>query len=134
MLSAVTAAGAREFGYAAVRQVLASYRFRFQNEAELQLGIATALEAAGIAFEREVRFDAANRIDFLLPGGLGIEVKIDGSSTQLVRQLVRYADRPEVSELLLVTSKPTLSPTRGADSAKICGKPLHVYVLPPEMA
>lgn len=80
--------------------------FRFQTEDEFQAAIAQALEEDGIAFERERRLDIASRIDFLVDD-VGVEVKIKGSPAQLLRQLFRYSLRPEIAQLLLVTSKRT---------------------------
>jgi dihydrodipicolinate synthase/N-acetylneuraminate lyase len=83
---------------------LAGRSFRFADEAQLQAGIAEALGADGIAFEREARLDGKNRIDFLI-GRVGVEVKVGGSLTDVTTQLMRYAARDEIDELVLVTSR-----------------------------
>jgi hypothetical protein len=48
--------------------------------------------------------DGKSRID-LLVGSTGIEVKIDGSYSSVLRQLTRYAACPELTELILVTTR-----------------------------
>lgn len=45
------------------------------TEADLYNAISAELRAAGIPFEREVRLGPRNRIDYLVAGGIGIEVK-----------------------------------------------------------
>ena len=84
---------------------LAAYHFHFAKEAELQTGLALALEECGVFFSREHVLDAHNRVDFLTAEGIGIEVKVDGSALDVARQLMRYAAFPEVRALLLVTTR-----------------------------
>jgi hypothetical protein len=84
--------------------LLEAHRFRAPSEADLQLGIATVLEGAGVPFTREVRLSAGDRIDFLV-GDVGIECKIDGSLAALIRQLDRYALRDRVGALVVATTR-----------------------------
>lgn len=88
-----------------LRQLLCSYRFMYSNEVELHEAIADILADAGVDAAREVRLGAAGRIDFLA-GTVGIEVKVQGATATVGRQLRRYAATPEVEELLLVTNRP----------------------------
>ena len=83
--------------------LLARYRFHYSNEVQLQDGIAKALLANGISFEREVPLTASERIDFLV-GAIGIEVKIHQASNTVLRQLQRYALCNEIQHLLLITT------------------------------
>lgn len=101
--------------------ILRHHAFHFTNERDLQDGIALVLaEVPGV--RREYICSPRDRLDFLLPGGVGIEVKVDGSLQALTRQLHRYAERPEITALIVVTSRrshmqvPTL----------LCGKPVTV--------
>lgn len=87
-----------------ILSVLRAYRYRFTSEAGLQAGIAAALAAAEIPFEREVSLSASDRIDFLV-GGCGIEVKVDGATAAVLRQLHRYAQHERIRSLVLVTSR-----------------------------
>jgi len=81
----------------------------------LLLAIAVVLEVTGssdvaaLGAQREVRVGSADRIDFLLPGGLGVEVKINGSLSGLTRQVHRYAQREEISALIVVTTRHRLA-------------------------
>lgn len=84
--------------------VLSRYRFRFTEESDLQKGIAAALQANGIAFHREEALSARDRPDFLLDGGVAIEVKIAGSLSDLLRQVARYLEHDEIRAVLVVGS------------------------------
>lgn len=91
-----------------VAALLGRARFRYRDEIELHDGIAACLTEAGIpvdATDREIRLSARDRIDFLLPGGLGIEAKVAGRPGDVWRQITRYAQHPRVRSLLLVTTR-----------------------------
>ena len=83
--------------------LLARYRFRYRDEAQLQEGIARVLSDNHISFSREVSLTAQERIDFMV-GAIGIEVKIHQPSSTVFRQLQRYARCDEVDHLVLVTA------------------------------
>jgi hypothetical protein len=108
-----------------VQKILASYRFSFNTEKELQEGIAKALTTNSLEFSREYTLSPRDRVDFLLTGGRGIEVKLDGSANQLASQVRRYMDHPDINELLVVVTKARL-----CDLPKsLNGKPIFVYCL-----
>lgn len=88
---------------------LSAFRFTYDNEIELQDGIAAAFTKENIPFLREARLGPNLKIDFLVPNGIGIEVKIKGSPSEVARQLLAYANRPEVTCLVLVTGRAALS-------------------------
>jgi hypothetical protein len=91
-----------------IRGLLGRARFRYANEIELHAGISALLNEHGITVtpaDREVRLSARDRIDFLLPTGLGIEVKVDGTPGEVWRQMSRYAGHDRVVGLLLVTTR-----------------------------
>lgn len=79
---------------------LESCRFNFTCEAELQEGIANLLPE----FLREYRLSDQDRIDFF-GAGVGIEVKVSGSNSDIIRQLHRYAQSLEITALILFTTK-----------------------------
>ncbi len=61
-------------------------------EYTIQDQIAIALSDAEIEFEKEVKLSPRNRIDFLISGGIGIEVKRGKPNTySVINQLERYA-------------------------------------------
>lgn len=99
-------------------------KFRYQNEKELQRGIAEVLQKHGLAYKAEVQLTGKDRIDFLV-GNIGIEVKVGGSLSAVTRQLYRYAERPEISDLILVTTRHG----HGNLPSEINGKPLYVVFL-----
>lgn len=104
-----------------VAGVVRKYRFGFVAEDQLQLGLAAAFEAEGLEAEREVRLSPRDRIDFLI-GGVGVEVKVDGSAAQVERQLARYAQSPRVHSLVLVTN----CVRHGNVARELNGKPVTV--------
>ncbi len=93
--------------------LLGKVRFNFTNEDELQNGIRDLLERNNYRYEREVVLSGTDRIDFMVSGfertdfnaGVGIEVKVDGSRADVIRQLHRYAQQERVKALILVTSR-----------------------------
>lgn len=103
--------------------LLGAFRFTFATENELQQGLADALTSLGLDPEREVRLGAAGRID-LLVDGVGIEVKVTGQRSRVSAQLSRYAERPEVRELLLVTTR-----ARHRLPEELSGKPCRVHLV-----
>jgi hypothetical protein len=85
---------------------LASYRYSFQDEKDLQDGVAAALADNQLPFTRECALSKRDRPDFFLSQlGLVIEVKIKFPRSQVLRQLFRYAEYPQVQSLLLLTCR-----------------------------
>ena len=110
---------------AAVTRLLRGHRYHHANERELQDGIEAVLRDAKIAFEREKRLAEGDIIDFLVDGGLGVEVKVGGGLAAVTRQLHRYAENAAVTELLLVSSRLRL----GQVPIELRGKRVHFLAL-----
>lgn len=108
-----------------VVELLGRFRFRHTSEEDLQRAIAQVLERSGVPFRREVKLGPRDRIDFLLDGGVGIEVKVKGSATQAARQLQRYAKSDQVTELVLVTSRSQV----GRQLDEYLGKRVRVHFI-----
>lgn len=106
-------------GPADITSALRRARLPLGNEAALQEAIGRALERAGVAFEREARISAADRIDFLATGGIGIEAKARYPRRAIYRQLERYAQQDAIASLILVTGTAIGLP------AQINGKPIY---------
>lgn len=110
----------------AVLAVLAANRFDLATEKLTQAGIEDAL---AFAFEdgmvsREHRLGPGDIPDFLIGGGLVVEVKGPRhQATAVVRQLARYAAYPEVTAIVLATARAMTMP------AQIGGKPCRVVNL-----
>lgn len=106
-----------------VRDALARYRMPVSVEKAMQDAVESALRNEGLVFRREVT-RGADRIDFMV-GSVGVELKVKGAVAEVVRQLERYAAWPDVTELLLVT-------TRGhhlAIPAEVGGKRVTVHMV-----
>jgi hypothetical protein len=110
---------------ARLREVIGSFRYSFASERDLQDGIAQVLFQRGIRFDREVRLSDKDRPDFMVDG-IAVEVKVEGSPTEIQRQLSRYADSKLVTGLLLVSRKMQHA---HKFPASIGGKPLVVVTL-----
>ena len=95
------------------------------DEVALQDLIESVIDATGVPYEREVRLSAADRIDFLVAPGVGMEVKVAGSLPALLRQLQRYAQHDRVGGLLVVTNRSRLLDL----PATLSGKPVAVASL-----
>lgn len=108
----------------ALTRLLGNARYNFTTELELQDGIQKVLKSLDYPVEREVSLSPADRIDFMV-GGIGIEVKVDGSRADVIRQLHRYAQLECINALILVTNR-----TKHNDMpATINDKPLKVISL-----
>lgn len=109
---------------ALVLNTLATTRFTWATEVELQRGLAAAFAARGLSVEREARLDVRNRVDFLI-GRVGVEVKVAGAWLDVERQVVRYAESDRVDAVVVVTSRPdhTRIPT------VVNGKPVVVHLV-----
>lgn len=107
-----------------VAAAVRSFRFRFASEDELQAAIAEGLKLRGFAVEREVRLDERSRIDLLVDGTVGVEVKVAGQAAPVTRQVARYLVSDRVEGLVLVTSS-----ARHYLPPEIAGKPVEVVTL-----
>lgn len=106
---------------------LRAHSYRFTRETDLHKGMAWVLAQAGIAFEREVVAGPRERFDFLLEGGLVIEVKVNGSLADALLQCKRYADRPDVTAIVLVATRHWANKT--SPDLTVSGKPVRLVKL-----
>ena len=107
---------------------LCGYSFLSHDERGLYAGLASALDAAGIPYERERTIGPKSRVDFYLPTSrLAVEVKVQGSEAAIFRQLTRYASCGDVDGILLVTTRgaltriPTTIANKPARALRIAG-------------
>lgn len=108
-------------------KVLTGYRYSYTHESDLQVQIAEALLIAGITAVREVEIGPGNRIDFMVRR-TGIEVKVDGSLPQALRQVDRYLKRDEI-DCVLVASTKIWAPQYPGELHTLRGKPVRVLRL-----
>lgn len=74
--------------------------FNLQNEIKQQLDLA------GIKYKKEYILGPRNRVDFLVDGGIAIEVKKGKpNKKQVIEQLKRYAGFQEVRGIIVVVEK-----------------------------
>jgi len=92
---------------AAIAQVLHGVRLPLGRELAMQNAVSQALSVMGVAHEREYQLGPAHgRIDFFVPeSGIGIELKVQGSPSDVTAQLFRYALSHQVRELVLVSGR-----------------------------
>lgn len=88
----------------ALADVITGFRYQWRDEYDLQEGIAQVLAAAGHEVRCEVSVSHQDRID-LLVGRIGIEVKCQGGTESVTRQLQRYAHNQHVDALILATTR-----------------------------
>lgn len=88
----------------AIRKALEGHAVRAADEAEFADAVARLLDDAGIPYTREFRLSPRSRIDFI-SDGVGLELKVDGTPGQLLRQLDRYAQSAWIQHLVLVTTR-----------------------------
>lgn len=74
------------------------------TEIEMQDAIETVLTQSGIDYRREADLGECGVIDFMI-GSMGVECKVDGGKSNVVSQLLRYAQCDSISEIVLVTSR-----------------------------
>ena len=103
---------------------LEGYRYDLTSEDSVQRGIAKVLDEDATPYDREVPVNGG-RLDFLLGTGVAIEVKLHGSTADLIRQLHRYAKLGEVRSLLVVTTRHRLAQL----PVSLGGKPVAVALL-----
>ncbi|MFP5276953.1 MAG: hypothetical protein ACLGPM_07550 [Acidobacteriota bacterium] len=84
---------------------LSTFRFIYESEADLQMGIEQVLSPSAFRVEREVQLGDLGRLDFLINGRIVIETKIGGSAAELMRQVARYAQSEMVAGILVVTDR-----------------------------
>jgi hypothetical protein len=106
-------------------EAIRTHKFTYVTEKELQEGIAQVFQKRNIPFEREKRIGENEVIDFLVAGGIGLEVKTKGSPSDVARQLLAYAACESVKELVLVTGRARL----GKLPEELLGKKIHVITL-----
>lgn len=93
------------------------------SEKAVQEELSRVLDAAGMRHKREVELSPGNVVDFMVEGGIAIEVKIKAPKRSIYRQCERYCEHPQVEALVLATA------TAMGFPQKIHGKPCWVASL-----
>jgi hypothetical protein len=108
----------------AIAAAVRGWRYTCVGEKALQASLGEALSRAGIAWRREVPV-ASGTLDFLVDGGIAIEVKTGGSLAALTRQVHRYLGEESLRAVLVVSTRAILDRL----PPEIGGKPVRVVVL-----
>lgn len=93
------------------------------EEYDLQKRVAACLASYGIGYIKEYPLSLQCRIDFFIPGGIGIEVKKGKHPrSQVLQQITRYLSHKEVTALVVVTERALHLPVQihGKDCISIC--------------
>lgn len=86
-----------------VAKAVQACSFDFSSEKKVQHELDIALKPLG--FKREYRLSKKDIIDFYHPEEkIGIEVKIKGPASAILRQCTRYCEFEEIQSLILMTS------------------------------
>lgn len=90
-----------------IAAILSRCQISLSSEEAAHRDILKAILAEGLPAQSEVRLDAKSRID-LMVGGVGIEIKVGRSHSRrdVMAQLTRYAQFPQVTALILATGSP----------------------------
>lgn len=102
---------------------LAGFTYRWSTEADLQAAMHSVL-VERFHTDREKALSRRDRPDFLVNVGLftiAIEVKVQASRTEVIRQLGRYAEHQSVDAIVFASGRRTLVP---AMPSEIHGKPV----------
>ena len=108
-------------------RLLESKRYDTSSELEFQSSTQDVLAEAHVQYEREYRFNAKDRVDFWIEGEIALELKTKGSANSVARQLQRYAQVPEVKEIVLFSTRAQLCNM----PRFLSGKPLWVALITP---
>ncbi|WP_122558531.1 hypothetical protein [Pseudomonas viridiflava] len=106
---------------------LGAYAYRYSSEVRLHEAMAIVLTNHGFTFERERILDKQNRADFWLDG-IVIEVKVDGSIGEALRQVDRYIKLPDVKGVILAGT-PRWASENLDDKPEWNGKPFRMVRL-----
>ena len=105
--------------------LLGAQQFGFSDEDSLQAAIAAALAFEGWDYQREFVLDPTNRLDFLV-GRVAVEVKIAGTSRQLLDQIERYSLDERVAAMVVIS---TITGHMGMPGHTSNGTPVKVVYL-----
>lgn len=120
---------ALDFRVRHVANTLTRFRYLFGSEVQLQEAVSEVLTAAGETVTREQILDRKNRADVMLPDGILVEVKVDGTLSSALRQCDRYSALSSVRGIVLAS---TVSWARRPLVARprMGGKPFALAFLP----
>jgi hypothetical protein len=94
-------------------------------EYDLQAQIAARFDVDGIPYSKEYRLGPRNRVDFLVAGGIGVEVKKGKPNAgDVAAQVERYCRHEDVRALVLVVERSVFNHLEESN-----GKPVRYVAL-----
>lgn len=87
-----------------VADKLSRLRLPLIDEKQTQEALEEYFKVEAWDVHREFRFNQHDIIDFLMPSGIGIEVKLKGQKKAIYRQVCRYAEDERVTAIILATA------------------------------
>lgn len=87
--------------------LLESYIHRGARETHIHDSIKQVLKMGAVRFKHECQLSEKDRPDFFVEGLVAIEVKMNAAKDDVVLQLGRYANLPQVRALIIATPKST---------------------------
>ena len=75
------------------------------TEAAAHNALCEMLDRHKIAYQTEFRLSATERIDLLVGGEIGVEVKTGHARRHIADQLNRYSEYPEITHMILATGR-----------------------------
>jgi len=108
---------------AEVARLIMSWPIVLGSEKSVQERLSALLDEAGIRHKREVELGPGDLVDFMIEGGIALEVKLKASKRAIYRQCARYCAHPSVKALVLASA------TAMGFPPEIHGKPCWVASL-----
>lgn len=96
------------------------------REEHLQDAVEQVLRELRVEYRREFYLGEVGTVDFLVAGGIAVEIKIKGQQGAVLRQLYKYATAEAVSGVLLVSTRP--AHVRHMPE-EMCGKPVRTFLV-----
>ena len=96
-----------------------------RDEFALQFALENLFNSLNLKFEREKKIAPGVRPDFMLTGGIAVEVKIKDSLSNLTRQIYKYLGEQKITAILKVSNKTRLMRL----PKKIRGKSVYVALV-----
>lgn len=106
----------------ALIRIIENMKIMVSEESNLQDALARLFDALDLKFEREKTIAPGLRPDFMLSGGVVVEVKIKDSLSALTRQTHAYLGVNTVNAILVVSNKTRLMRL----PKEMRGKPVYV--------
>jgi hypothetical protein len=103
-------------------RIIENMKIMVSEESDLQDALNDLFKVLDLKFAREKTIAPGLRPDFMLSGGVAVEVKIQDGLSELTRQVHKYLCESSVSAILIVSNKTRLMRL----PKEMRGKPVYV--------